>query len=445
MVSENATAETDSFLIPAPNYEALEATIAKLARRQQKLSTKGPLADTTPIGIVRLGTTILPALCRHCRREKAQHYQNGATLSCWDRTTYWFAGPERVYYQIRVTGARAYLNGYEFIATRQHEEAGVILRTVPTAQVARGELDRFRNVEPHCEHCEFVRRRKDTFLVRSDDGTIKQVGRNCLSAYLGGADPQALAKLAELLIEARSVASSADEYDWCGGGHGELTASIAQFLTYVATSIRLDGWVSRGQARDHGDATATADIAWRVLFPFGPRDREEAQRFQGLVEKRDYQLAQDALARCRTELTEQTTKSDYEHNLRVVCASDIVKASTVGLAASVVSWYERLLGRELARQQTTKTTKDSKHVGVVGEMINVTVGVLGVHDGDSQWGVYYFHRLLDDAGNVFVWRSTKERLDVGSRYKLRAKIKEHGEYKGTLQTVLTRARVKEAT
>lgn len=124
MASEIETTETDSFLIPAPNYEVLEAKIAKLARRQQKLLSKGPLADTTPIGIARLNTTILPALCRHCKLEKTDHQNDLGTLRCPVRHTYWFAGPERVYYQVRVTGFIA-TNAPRIVCSTIHKAKGL--------------------------------------------------------------------------------------------------------------------------------------------------------------------------------------------------------------------------------------------------------------------------------------------------------------------------------
>jgi hypothetical protein len=51
------------------------------------------------------------------------------------------------------------------------------------------------------------------------------------------------------------------------------------------------------------------------------------------------------------------------------------------------------------------------------------------------------HIMEDDDGNVYVWRTLAEKMAEGRTYKVRGTVKEHGEYNGTKQTVLTRCKV----
>jgi len=432
--------DTSLFLVPAARLPYLLERIKKLQSRQKRLAKVGPLADAALITVEVTARQLRPPRCIFCGHDQVPaHYNDGR---CKYAAGYWRPGSPRVYYLCRVEGPRAKLADWEFIATLQHEDAGTILRAVPGAEIAEGELDRFRNVKPHCEHCNARRYRKDSFVVRHDDGTLRQVGRTCLGKYLGGGvDPKAIARLAELLIEARGAADEEPELGW--GSGGPLVGPISDFLIFVAACIRLEGWLPRSKAGD--DEVPTADRAWALQFPWSQKGREEAERFRNQIEDRDVELAQAALDCVRRELNEHNTRSDYEHNLRVACAADVVKGRTAGLAASVVTWYERRLvheqRRQAAQRAARRAAKHSEHVGAVGDMINVVVTVRGISDGFTDYGAYHFHRFVDVNDNNIIWRSTRERLEVGATYELRGKIKEHGEWKGIKQTQLTRCRV----
>lgn len=74
----------------------------------------------------------------------------------------------------------------------------------------------------------------------------------------------------------------------------------------------------------------------------------------------------------------------------------------------------------------------------------------------TEW--FHIYTLADDEGNCYVWKTTND-LDVewydedgkwhcdaaepGDRVVLKATVKEHGEYKGIKQTVITRPKIKE--
>jgi hypothetical protein len=73
---------------------------------------------------------------------------------------------------------------------------------------------------------------------------------------------------------------------------------------------------------------------------------------------------------------------------------------------------------------------------------------------DGRYGRTNCFNFADEQGNCIVWFTqnalciySEERgewgyAEVGDKVTMRATIKEHGEYKGTKQTVVTRAQVK---
>lgn len=90
----------------------------------------------------------------------------------------------------------------------------------------------------------------------------------------------------------------------------------------------------------------------------------------------------------------------------------------------------------------------SEWQGAVDDRIEVEVTI--DNDFTSQFtynsGYYgaktsHLYLMHDSAGNIYKWNSSAATIyEVGKTYKLRATVKDHTEYKGIKQTVLTRAK-----
>ena len=87
----------------------------------------------------------------------------------------------------------------------------------------------------------------------------------------------------------------------------------------------------------------------------------------------------------------------------------------------------------------------AEYVGEIGERIDIEVKVNRklVFDSRSYYGhtsACIMYIMSDVAGHCFVW-TTSSYLNEGSTVKMRGTVKDHKEYKGTAQTVLTRCKV----
>ena len=87
-----------------------------------------------------------------------------------------------------------------------------------------------------------------------------------------------------------------------------------------------------------------------------------------------------------------------------------------------------------------KEKDPSEWQGEVGARLEICAKVEKIISFDGRFGVTNLHMLRDDRGNVYKW-STQKSLEEGKEYILRATIKDHEEYKGVKQTVITRASV----
>lgn len=89
----------------------------------------------------------------------------------------------------------------------------------------------------------------------------------------------------------------------------------------------------------------------------------------------------------------------------------------------------------------------SNHVGAVGEFIETVVTVKSIRAvGQGYYGTMYQTKMIDEDGNIFIyWGVMKDSSPEEGEFKikLRAKVKEHGEYKGVNQTIVGYAKIKE--
>jgi DNA helicase-2/ATP-dependent DNA helicase PcrA len=58
-----------------------------------------------------------------------------------------------------------------------------------------------RKAPPNCDHCQLLRKRRDTFVLRDAAEEVKQVGRTCLEKFLPGEDFTQYKRLSDRLLE----------------------------------------------------------------------------------------------------------------------------------------------------------------------------------------------------------------------------------------------------
>ena len=137
--------------------------------------------------------------------------------------------------------------------------------------------------------------------------------------------------------------------------------------------------------------------------------------------------------------------------------SDIYAADYAGVYAWN-SWIraewddpEFYVNKIQAAEERLKADKStSQHVGTVGEKISVPVVYKHTASWSNGYGGYWnegvtnLHTFQDDQGNVYTWKTGNFiNADYGTKMMLTGTIKEHGEYKGIKQTVMTRCKVQE--
>jgi len=388
------------FEVPEVNYSVLAEKVAKLNKKADKLGT-------SPIKFELTGSHF----------EEWTNPDGGKV-------------PVKIM-EIEVVGEAPVLNGWKMAAKLEHTEAGNVLYSLIEEDLP----ERFRTVEPNCEHCNTLRYRKDTYVVVNEAGEFKQVGSSCLKDFTGHANPEALAKWAEYILALYDdCAESCWDPDRFVGGSNYL--ELSAFLDNVAAVVREYGWVSRGAVyRGETEKVPSADLAIsNMKAPWYASWRVE-------VTEADSKLTEKAIGWVREEVSNRDDLNDYFWNLTISFSDDYITFKQAGIAASAIVAYKK--------EQERKAEADkapSDYVGTIKKRLEFdSLRLVFSTSFSGYYGVTYLYKFVDEAGNVLVWKTNSyfDWADGETVVSGKATVKDHSEYRGVKQTVLTRCNFEE--
>jgi len=307
-------------------------------------------------------------------------------------------------FDVVVSGFAPVIEGWRFVAKIDHDERGSVVRSFEDVP------EEFFNRGPVCDHCGQNRQRKQTFvLVR--DGEYKQVGSTCLKDFTGHADPMAVADFYATLEGMDEIIADFDDFE-NGSGRSEYV-ELDDYMACVVASYNDFGWIGRSAM---GLPTADEAIGRYVKHEFS--DAESA-------------MAVKVIDWARAEFDIEST-AQYEHNMAVIFSQDFIKYQDIGYAASAIIGYKKSLEVET----------NSEYVGDVKDRLDLeNLTLVFTKSFDGYYGVSHLHKFVDESGNIFVWFTGSVLLDEGEVYSGKGTVKEHKEYNGEKQTVLTRCKL----
>ncbi len=426
------------FIVPVQNIPTLQEKVAKLANKAMKLGSekisflRGPVVQQ------------VAEFVKHVRDDSiVREIEIPNEIPAGFRPT----GKVTHYAMIEVVGTAPKFNGWEFIATLEPVklEDGTtqnLLQAMPGKTCPHSYLSTIGK----CDHCNANRRRKQTFVVRNEAGEHKSIGRQCLKDFLGyNGEPEAIAKLAELLNEFGGICRAAEGSGW--GGSYDSGFEPVTYLSWVSSWVEKRGWLSKSVAREQEKLSHAT--AYRVNFILGPapkasiRDDSDYQEWKALreecrPEQKHIEQAEAALEWIKSIPSAQLDANDYLLNLNTACRMESVTRKTEGIVASLISAYLREIGKmeeRAAKEREPKPT--SNYVGEIGKFLEIKVKVHKVMPMEGQFGVTGLHVMTDEAGNRLTWFASSNWLAEGETVSIRGKVKKHDMYKEQKQTVLS--------
>jgi hypothetical protein len=441
------------YRVPENNLGNLQARVAKMNRRAAKLGME-PLVVTergeefelyyrrdTRWDEIELGRKINWAKVQMLEGESIEAAQARFTKEKGQRHTFSIGR----FVLVTVMGSLPRVNGWAMAATIQHAEGGNLLMTVPGFETTLPL--KYRTASTLCEHCNMDRQRKDTYVLQHEDGSWKQVGRNCLADFIRSNNAGAWAEAAELLA---SLDSELGAFEDLGGGfgHATLTFRAEELLAQVACIVRQDGWCSRTEAKNSFDGKqATVDLALCLFDPKYVAKLKERDQERFIPIEDDKAKALKAIEWAQSLPAD--VSNDYLWNIRVVSHRESLTPREAGLAGSIIAAYLRHLEQEVKRAYEHL----NEHFGTVGKREVFTLTVTAERDMESDYGRLTMYKFRDAEGRTAVWFSsasivikgadgeTRYGLVVGDTYQIKATVKKHDVYQDRKQTVLTRGAV----
>ena len=400
--------EERTFLIPEGNIGRLRDLWARMEKRANKLAVQAPVLTVNPMIVE--------------KREQDE-----------------WTGVVRIrrYYSVQIHGEAPKLAGWTFVATIQHAgDAGNILRTLPGETLPL----EYRSGEQRCDHCQVNRKRIDTYVVRNEQGEHKQIGSTCVQDFCGGLSPDQAIALASYFASAFGYCEDAEKND--RGSRVPERYDLMDVLTTAATMIRMEGWCSVAKAKaSYESLTATSSYVHEYLGGwYRPSEEQRKWLREHQPTEQDIQTANQA-HEWAMALTEQNDEelNDYLHNVRVLVLVGSVESRGVGLATSIVAVAQREMNQRLEAQHVTQV---SNHFGQVNKRDEYTLTVLSTRTFEGNYGLKTVVKFIDQSGNRAVWFASGEStLESGQTVQVKATVKDHSEFKGVKETVLSRVKV----
>ena len=325
---------------------------------------------------------------------------------------------------VTISGVEPCVAGWRFVGKIEFDPTlGNIVKTVGDAEVDQ----RYRTLGPICEHCNSARRRKDTFILRHEDGREMVVGRNCLADFLRDGDAETLAAFAEMadrvcVLAEGGLDSDDTEYGMRGYEGGPHATTLA-YLAMTSCVIRKFGWLGKTAAKDT-DRASTAEI---VGCCYWGRKTDEFIESNALdVTDKDLSRAAAAIEWAKGL---EGDKSEYLHTLGKLANCGGVVWKYDGYIASMISAHGRACDQEIERK---KSQAERCFIGTVGQrMKGLVVKVVRLRFTEGYYGaktIVTMEALVGDKRAVLTWFATGNKDDAlseGDCLVIDASIKKH--------------------
>ena len=330
-------------------------------------------------------------------------------------------------YEVNIEGEYK-VNGWNFVATLEHTENGNIIRCI-NSEYNDKIPQRYYNCPATCEHCNKVRNRKDTYLIYNNEtNEFKQVGKSCLLDYTQGLTQETCEMFAnvfhycdacEELDEeeiSRNISTSPD--------FGFASEPIKKLIFAV---VKKYGYEKRDEHCE-GTAKKVALAMSNALDGFNTIDEIN------LVTEDEIELVDNYAKAIEDEY-------GYMRNAKLAWLKSMVSYRDFALMGSFIATYLRDMNRKAKESMAREKTQ---YVGNIGDKITIEVkSYRCLYTKCTQVSYYncaysYVYEIIDTKGNTYIWSSSKM-LDDGIT-QISGTIKDHKEYKGTKQTIITRCK-----
>lgn len=340
-------------------------------------------------------------------------------------------------YIIVEADGKAIVNNWRFVATIEHTDSGNVIRQydfdvdVPS---------KYRTAKPVCEHCNTLRNRNDTYLVYNDTiKEFKQVGKSCLKDFTNGLDAEQVARF-------MSYEDLLEEYQRPEtlGKHRRRYYPLKDVLMYGIECIKHFGYRKADQFDVDSTGLHTYELYRFVEFGFSSQFKSD-DYMQNEIDEYNFKAITDENSAKADEMIEwvlnSSDTSNYIQNLKVLVNNKYITRRDVNFVVSLVPSYYKYVSHVRKVAADKEQSSKSEYVGKIKDKLSIEVKEDSlVTSWDTMYGTQFMYKFVDSNDNIFIW-ITSVLLDSRKVVKVNGTVKDHSEYNGAKQTVLTRCKV----
>ena len=307
--------------------------------------------------------------------------------------------------------------------------------------------ERFKSSGCYCEHCHTLRDRKKVFIIHNVvTDEWKQVGGSCIKLYTNGLSAEYIAAYMDGRDTLAEIADKFDDSVMFGHGNYSSVEDVIWFAHKIISKI--------------GYANASADLPTKVLvseilsndslsiaidkindtlykhhmsYSFSTQDFQDARDESFITVVINYYKSLEDV-------------SEFIHNTQTIIDNKYASYKHIGFLAYLPQGYTKYLHDQAAKQANLQSTVG--HFGEEGKRYkSVTIAnVARVASYLSTFGITYVYKITTADGYVLTWKTGNDIFNNGLKEaknltKIDFTVKNHSEYKGELQTEVTRCKV----
>ena len=329
---------------------------------------------------------------------------------------------------------------WELVASLEHTKEGNIIHSI------NNNIDipeRYYNVAPYCEHCNTNRRRKNSFIIRNiKTNEFKQVGKTCLNDFTGNIN-------AEWLAQFYAMFDKLAEFEAPQGGYSnnERYFPVIDLLAYTVAVTNIYGYCKSGA----NNATGETVKDFYIVSECGGYFIDDVNNFiKEKMQEVNFKVTEEDIATAKKIIAYVNSIEDgnnYIHNIKTLCASDMVAYRNVNLLVSAITCYNRDLERKAKAEAHKKEVSRSNHIGNIKDRLTINIASwkcltswCNCYDGYHETTTFLY-QFVDNDGNIFVWKTQKHLDEDTTLQEITGTVKAHNVFRDAKQTELTRCKV----
>jgi hypothetical protein len=338
----------------------------------------------------------------------------------------------------------AKINGWEFIGVMEIMPGGNIIRLCNTEIEVP---ERFYHSANVCDHCHTERKRNNLYIIRNTEtGEFHQVGGHCLNLYTNGLDMENVASWLDGIAEL-------EEFDGVFyTGSGTKYSAVEDVLQYATVIIEKMGYL---KVDNYGDNLSTKQLVTNMLgyALIDNRLDTKVDKLNEMLRNHRYNDVSFSKsdfvgnAKYNSELDKKVESiiayykslepnSTFIHNIQTIIDAGCVSYNNLGIMCYCPEGYFKHQEREIERAKRAQLKHE--YWGEIGKRYkNIPVKEYKrVASYETDYGLMMIWNIVLQDDTVLTWKTSNYISDDTTAISFT--VKDHSDYKGTKQTIITR-------